>query len=672
VVLQRMVRAVIDAKTGGTAKVGKATVQLPGGAMIKSDGALHEGEVVVMVAATDPEKDVEWARDPKDAAPKGWAAPSPTRSGGVHVQLTDSGGAPLLFALGERAQLKVPVPKGAGAQEGKEYELKSVDEKTGARQAESKCKVVKEGDDLLCVGSVDHFSSWIVSFSVRATDLGCAQYTVTLTEAPANVATLFASVGGTAGPKVCALGATGEKPWIAGSWSSTKYSGFRLAVEDALPAGSLSVDDLDGTADCGPDGALKCAQYTVQINPKDYAVDTDEDGAPDVADCNPNDPNIYPGAPRNYCEAVDRDCDGKPDGGNLAELRAKAPLEWNALCPWVKAACASELSEEIDGNAIDEDCDGFVSDQDGDQVYAYGDPKRGTAAADCDDFDANAKPTGTELPNNIVDENCDGIYSDADGDGVLSAKELASRVGADSLDVTKVDCNDFDSEVKPGANVKDATPFASGERGAGFYDGEGKRTDKFCQLFDAMGKLTRYGLSVMRGADRNCNGVLEDLDGDTELVAAGGPFANPPPYDVNDLEPGVTSQGGQEASGASCAAKPDLSNFGGGKYRVCPLLFGLEQACVEAQDQQMQGTGIFVCAAYDYAGFKLAPNPLQPGKQYGPCSEQAACEAEPLLQCGGPVTFAEDYVEQLSRAEGGLDLSEVAFQGLCMPRCDAL
>jgi hypothetical protein len=36
------------------------------------------------------------------------------------------------------------------------------------------------------------------------------------------------------------------------------------------------------------------------------------------------------------------------------------------------------------------------------------------------------------------------------------------------------------------------------------------------------------------------------------------------------------------------------------------------------------------------------------------------------------VTFAEDYVEQLSRAEGGLDLSEVAFQGLCMPRCDAL
>ena len=40
--------------------------------------------------------------------------------------------------------------------------------------------------------------------------------------------------------------------------------------------------------------------------------DSDGDGHPDVADCGPADPSVFPGA-RETCNAIDDDCDGDVD-----------------------------------------------------------------------------------------------------------------------------------------------------------------------------------------------------------------------------------------------------------------------------------------------------------------------------------------------------------------------
>jgi len=65
----------------------------------------------------------------------------------------------------------------------------------------------------------------------------------------------------------------------------------------------------------------------------DYCSDFDEDGYCIYEDCNNNDPNINPGA-QEICNYVDDNCNGLVDG--------------------------EELTKEICGNGIDDDCDGYA------------------------------------------------------------------------------------------------------------------------------------------------------------------------------------------------------------------------------------------------------------------------------------------------------------------------
>jgi hypothetical protein len=106
---------------------------------------------------------------------------------------------------------------------------------------------------------------------------------------------------------------------------------------------------------CAALGAWGCAS--------EGGGDTDFDGdrSPDAVDCDPADPDTYPGAPDPYGDDVDQDCDG------------------------------------YDG--IDRDGDGYPANEElaGEEVY------------DCNDNDSSIHPGAAEIPGDEVDQDCDGL-----------------------------------------------------------------------------------------------------------------------------------------------------------------------------------------------------------------------------------------------------------------------
>ncbi len=171
-------------------------------------------------------------------------------------------------------------------------------------------------------------------------------------------------------------------------------------------------------------------------------VDLDGDGFFSLEDCDDQDPAVFPGAVER-CNGVDDDCDGYVD----------------------------DQDPSVDGAfeyTVDGDGDGYGA-LDGAIERACEDPGAGWVpadqATDCDDGDPAVHPDAQEVCNQI-DDDCDGEideagaldsswYLDVDGDGYGNDEEVIEQCEQPSGYVLEGgDCDDGDPAVSPGADER--------------------------------------------------------------------------------------------------------------------------------------------------------------------------------------------------------------------------
>jgi hypothetical protein len=693
--LRKVLDFAVEAEAGGSIDVGAAAVALPGRSFLLPNGTSYSGMVTVKATTLyDP------VLGTNDLTAGDWAGPGPKGPvpldifGAIHVDVQTPTGERLTFAAGERPVVSFLLPSGSTQAMGDTLPLYTLDEKAGLWNESGSCTVQQAAQPVgdrtsTCVGSVEHFSSIAAGFR-RMLYPACARFILKLTKAvPGPDKFLGWQIVPMAGFFVGGYldKATNEAPqgtvqiaWALPAAPSTLP--VRLAVQtgpDRLQMKQLAfpfdaVLSMDGS--CRdiviyydpPSGTFA---LNMPGTPRPSPVDSDGDGyfakGSDMArpgdDCDDNDKAINPGARAVYCSGKDHNCDGKPDRDAFGATMASFPDDiWNYLCPQTREVCPSEMLTEMPGNTRDENCDGFASDADGDTYFRRGDPLLASSgkAPDCNDYATTAHPGGTEVTGNVIDEDCNGVADDQDKDGYPSVKQVALSMM--SLNTTEVDCNDLDKQAHPGSTFADLPVIAQ------FYDGN-RRKAEFCGLFDAMGRPNAKLLNLFYVADKNCNGVLEDLDGDGKKVAAAGMYPNVPPYDANDLDPRIQTKDQTPATNDSVCT-PDLNSFGAGPREVCPRLFNREQICVETYDQDLRPTGEFACGAPDWDGFAIPPTPYGFGNQYGPCSTMVLPMCGSQLLCGGPVKFADWYTQALKNRSPAYDISAESFTGFCMPGCD--
>lgn len=514
----------------------------------------------------------------------------------VQVELTTDTGEELRLNPEIGSTVRLALPDMTQKQLGDVVPLMSFDAEKGLWQASGECTVqsvasadgASGGDDgapqpLECVGKVRHFSPVSVSGGVAGATrcagvsfnstgnggAGAPRYWIQESYTDPNVAgakfVAGKDVWTVSGTQVAYLGVA---PWIrlmadnqtgtpatglqfkayAGAWTSVAE--VRLTASDisalrAQPSKAFA-SSLSSGAQC-----RSVAGGTIAWDRLAGTTDADGDGFAAAGDCNDSDRSVYPNAPENQmCPNKDFNCDGTPTA--MPSPSDWSPSVWNATCAQINARrpgydCLT-LGAETPGNAYDENCDGVISDADGDGFFAPSDPAFSAAAAgnsslrsDCRDDDARVPREPLEVPGNNVDEDCDGVALDQDGDGYLLPSQASITLNLSLFpkitDESKrfMDCNDANARANPAGRVSDEAVFGS------YFVRSNTSSDismngAVCSYFDsATGALTAAGRREL--FDANCDGVYSDVDGDGFTLPGDNALGMGKATDCNDGDP---------------------------------------------------------------------------------------------------------------------------------------
>ncbi|NBS41031.1 hypothetical protein EBS80_00020 [bacterium] len=218
-------------------------------------------------------------------------------------------------------------------------------------------------------------------------------------------------------------------------------------------------DNCDGVTD---DDAVNKTTWVLDADNDEYGdpanvvvacAQPGDDFSPDLAatDCDDGDVLIHPGATE-FCDGIDNDCNGVVDPDTAYDAST-----------WIVDADGDGYGDAA-LSASQKSCaqpDGFVGN-----------------AGDCDDANAAASPAASEIDGNSVDDDCDGevdegadCYRDADGDGYgdpTNGRFADSGECAEGYVTNSSDCDDANYTVNPGIVYDDS------------YDG----TDADCDSYE--------------------------------------------------------------------------------------------------------------------------------------------------------------------------------------------
>jgi hypothetical protein len=371
-----------------------------------------------------------------------------------------------------------------------------------------------------------------------------------------------------------------------------------------------AVDASTWYADNDADGYGAAAASTVSCEqPTGYVADD--------SDCDDADDDINPAA-EEHCDGVDEDCDGDVDeeavdadtwyvdsdgdgygGAGLSQDACTQPSGYvadDSDCDDADAAVNPAATEICNG--IDDDCDGYVDDEDPDVTGTstwyidydgdgYGGvlltldacdqpPNYVADYTDCDDADATAYPGADEL--------CDGVDNDCDGD--------VDEAGAIDEYTWYAD-TDGDGYGDPGSTT------TACDAPSGYSDNDGD-----CDDTDAA--INPYASEICDGVDNDCDGLVDGDDGSVTGYATW--------YADNDGDGYGDAGSSAEACSAPSGYVADATDCDDGDAAVNPaaseICDGIDNDCdglVDDDDTSVTGTTTWY-VDYDgdgYGGLRL-------------------------------------------------------------------